>query len=128
MPLLDVTSVLLDPLFAIRFDVIRVSMSVGANGVAVETEERVPNQVGVFVPDGDNGLRRGADATMALRRGTLICRYKLRQVGAAWQADKVVMPDGIEYTVQEIMPFQRYGKGFTEALVTSMNASDPSDE
>lgn len=124
MPMLDVSSVLLDPLFAEPFTVIQRSEAIGDNGRAGETPVSIPNVIGVWLPDRPAGLDRGPDSSMAPRGGSFITTFKLRQLGPGYKADQVQIGN-ILYTVTEVLPFSRFGAGFTEARLSSMNATDP---
>lgn len=124
MPTLDMSAALLDPTIGESFNVIRRDETVGSNGRSVLTPSSIPDpQFGVFIPSGGS-LDRADDSQMMKRVGALITRFKLRGVGEGFQPDQVLLA-GITYTVKEVLPFSRFGPGFTEAVIESMNATDP---
>lgn len=124
MPLLDVSDVLLDPMLADQFDVIRRAEALGTNGRSTLTPTTIPNQVGVVTMASGNDLIRRDDGSMMSRKISVVTPFRLRGPGNGFAPDQISL-GGVIFTVTEILPYNRYGAGFIEALAESMNASDP---
>ncbi len=117
MALIDVSEVLTDPQFTVRFDVYRRDATVNAHGrnqsAAVLFAQK---QVGVSYPDGSQRRENGADSVRAVKQEILITRYPLRQLGPSWQADQVLLK-GIMWNVKEVSGYSQFGSGFKEVLL-----------
>ncbi len=114
MPLLDVSDVLSDPLFADSAVLIRTAVSVDpATGRTVETPTETPISVVVTSDKGQN-LRRTPDA--AISDGSIIVHstFRLAEGGNGVDAD-ILRWNGNEWTVVTTDDYSRYGAGFTVA-------------
>lgn len=124
MPLLDVSSVLLDPDLAEMFTVIRRSESVGSDGRSVITPTTIPNQIGVVTATTPGDLLRRDDGQMMDQKISVVTPFSLRGPGNGFQPDQIIV-GGVTFTVTQVLPFRRFGAGFTEVIASSMNAADP---
>lgn len=121
---LDVSEVLFDPDLADMFDVIRNREVVNDQGRSETQETRYRNIIGVVTSQSPADLLKRDDGQMMPRKCSVVTAFRLRGPGAGFQPDDIVL-EGIRFTVTEILPFSRFGSGFVEATITSMNASNP---
>jgi hypothetical protein len=124
MPDIDVSELLFDPDIADVFDVVRRSEVVGADGRATVSPVRHRCIVGSVQATGDGGLQRRDDGQMMPRSISIVTVFRLRGPAPGFQPDQIIF-DGVTYTVNEIMPMSRFGRGFIEATAISMNAGNP---
>ena len=124
MPLIDMTDVLLDPDLADQFDVVRRAEAISAAGRSVVTPTTIPCQVGVVTMASPSDLVRRDDGQMISRRISIVTQFRLRGPGAGSQPDQVVL-GGATYTVYDVLPYNRFGAGFIEALAECMQAAAP---
>lgn len=124
-PQLDVSSVLLDPMFATSFDVVRRAETVGANGRTALAPTSYPGQVGVVTPADPDKLERGADGQQQTRAINIRTRFALRDASSGTAPDLVTY-DGSQYEVKMVKPW-RYGRGWYTALATSIVTQDPAN-
>lgn len=113
MPLLDVSDVLLDPMFAQVLTVIRRTQNVGENGVVSYTEETL-NPVGVITAGSPEALKRADDAQIAKGMIVVHSTIPLRDPDGGFDADTVVWK-GNRYVVKKSYDWSDYGNGFTAA-------------
>jgi len=121
-PLLDVTEVILDPMFADGFSVLRRQQMVNEHGepftLLTKTFTETDGCVGVISPSADNSMVR-ADAYEAMGNSIqVITKFRLRGISKE-QGDQY-LPDTIlwrscYYVVRTINDFVRYGAGFMVA-------------
>lgn len=128
MPFLDVSSVLLDPQFADTYSVTRREQTVGNDGLVATSNTTVNNIVGVFTMASPNDLERLDDHQRMGRVMSLITQYRLR--GPSLTGSKQWQPDiitflGDTFVVSTVEPYTRYGAGFVQAIITSIDAIDP---
>ncbi|CAD5276683.1 conserved hypothetical protein [Bosea sp. 62] len=112
MPLLDVSDVLSDPLFADAANVTRSVVDVDPQtGRSVKTETTTAISV-VVTSDKGRNLQRNPEA--ALSTGSIIMHsvFRFTEGGAGLDAD-VVTWNGRRYTVVTVDDYSRYGAGFT---------------
>lgn len=121
MPQLDVSEVLFDPDLADTFTVIRQAEAVNDQGRTVLTPTQYPRIVGVVTATSPADLLRRDDGQMMPRKISVVTVFRLRGPAPGFQPDQIVI-DGVTFTITEILPFSRFGRGFVEALATSMNA------
>lgn len=124
MPELDVTEILSDPDLADTFSVVRRTETVGSNGRPTLTEVTTDNVVGVVTPGDPGNLTRTDDSAMASNLITISTTFRLRALGAGFQAD-VILYDGMRYTVKAMKRWQRFGAGWVKVVAESENAADP---
>lgn len=124
MPLIDVSEVLLDPMLASSFSVIRRVETVGSNGRSVAVPTTTDNVIGVVTMQSAGELIRRDDADQITRKISVVTPFRLRSAATGHKPDQIIY-DGITYTVTEILPYHRFGAGFVEAIAVSMNATDP---
>jgi hypothetical protein len=124
MPNLDVSEVLFDPDLADTFDVRRRSEVVGDDGRPSIGERTFPRIVGVITPEPPADLVRRDDGQMTTHKISVVTMFRLRSASEGSQPDQVLY-GGATYTVTTVLPFSRFGKGFTEAIATLMAASAP---
>lgn len=121
MAQLDVSEVLFDPDLADTFTVIRQAESINNQGRSVLTPTEYPNIVGVVTATSPAELLRRDDGQMMPRKISVVTVFRLRGPAPGFQPDQIQI-DGVTFTITEILPFSRFGRGFVEALATSMNA------
>lgn len=124
MPSLDVSEVLLSPEFASRVRVIRRNETIDANGRATSTPTIFDGVVAVITTSPPGNSDNRDDAQMMPRSIKIRTIFRLRGVGPGINPDLVVA-DGITYTVNSILPWTKFGRGFTSATAISSHATDP---
>lgn len=127
MPDLDVSEVLFDPDFADVFTVQRRAEAVNTSGRSQVTVTPFIDIVGVITSTDPSDLERRDDGQMMTRTINVVTAFRLRGPSPGFQPDQIVH-DGVTYTVDKILPFTRFGRGFIEAVATSMNAQTPAAE
>jgi len=113
MPLLDVSDVLLDPMFAQRLHVIRRTQSVGSDGVVAFTET-ILNPVGVITAGSPSNLERAPDAQVSKGTITVHSTIALLDPTSGGDADAILW-HGTQYVVKKSYDYSDYGNGFTMA-------------
>lgn len=115
MPVLDVSFILDDPDFCDNSLVcIRNRQSVGDNGLAVETHERLPFS-GVVTQDSGDKLNRGDAA--AYQSGTIFIATRfMLTAGVRGASADIVHWGGSAYTVVNVKDYSSYGDGHIEAV------------
>lgn len=124
MPDLDVTDLLDDDDLADDFDVVRRDETVDTHGRSVITATNLPGQRGVITYSSPDTLQRRDDAQMTSRVAVVVTTFRLRASGYGFQPDQVLY-DGITWTIKAVSPYTRFGAGFVECIMESMNAADP---
>lgn len=115
MPLLDVSDVLSDPLFADTATVTRTVVTVNPDtGRAIEAPTTTPISV-VVTSDKGRNLQRNPEA--ALSEGSIIVHttFSLTEGGNGVDAD-IIDWNGRKWTVVTVDDYSRYGAGFTCAM------------
>ncbi|MEZ2410544.1 hypothetical protein AB6806_27485 [Bosea sp. RCC_152_1] len=115
MPLLDVSDVLADPLFADTATITRTVVTVDpATGRTIETPTTTPISV-VVTSDKGRNLQRNPEA--ALSEGSIIVHtaFTLTEGGNGVDAD-IIDWNGRKWTVVTVDDYSRYGAGFTCAM------------
>jgi hypothetical protein len=114
MPWLDVSSVLLDPLFCdTTLLCSRQSQSVGTDGLAINTPT-VTAFTGVVTNDKGDNLQRLADGSRVQGSITIHSRFALQDGRSGYDAD-IVTWQGRKYTVTVVQDYSTYGAGFVDA-------------
>jgi galactose-6-phosphate isomerase len=115
MPLLDVTSVLTDPMFVDRSLIsTRQTQVVNDNGLAVNTPVSTPFS-GVVTNNTGDTLRRRADGSRIEGSITIHTRFPLQDGNTGLDAD-LVQWQGRTYTVSNVSDWSRFGRGFVAAI------------
>jgi galactose-6-phosphate isomerase len=97
-----------------RLVCLRMAQTVGSNGIAVNTPIPIPF-IGIVTQVAGNDLRRGSDGEV-ITGSILVCtRLRLLDGKSGFSADVVVWGDTRQYTVVNVLPYSRYGRGFVEA-------------
>jgi hypothetical protein len=117
--------VVLDPLFAEKFSIIRRAETVNAQGRTVITPVTTINNVGVVTMNEDIENIRNAFPEMefATRVISVVTRKKLQAAVTGYQPDLVAWR-GDNYLVQRVSPYPQFGDGFYEAICTSIDLVD----
>lgn len=120
MPLLDVSFVLDDPLFADTIDIDRKTVTIGQNGrsqVTVQTFADVSAVVTQGTGDTLKLLPEGASVNGTIMVHT---RFDLRTAADGVEPDEVVYPagSGKRHIVTITSDYSRYGAGFVKAVCT----------
>ncbi|UNA00773.1 hypothetical protein ZHS_17 [Edwardsiella phage vB_EpM_ZHS] len=140
MPLLDVSFVVEDPMFADTFNLMRRQDAVGANGrTTIITTATLLAVVGTVTQQDPAALMRQDSEQHVPRRIFLASKTAFRPASRSpdgltqYQPDQILWPvnadgtpaDGATlYTVEQVFPYKRYGGGLYECVATSMNAMD----
>ena len=123
MPQLDVSFLLLDPMFSDSFTCTRRAESVDGNGRPVITPTITPNLRGVITQEDPSDLDRADDADRVPRVITLITKVQIQGSSLGYKPDLITW-DGTDYLVTSVKPYSRYGAGFYEVKAESMTATD----
>jgi galactose-6-phosphate isomerase len=111
MALLDITSVLTDPLFVDRSLICtRQAQTVGDDGLAVNTATTIPF-VGAATNNTGDTLRRGASGSRIEGSITIHTRFPL-QDGKDGRDTDLIQWQGRLYTVTNVSDWSNYGRGF----------------
>lgn len=113
MPQLDVSSVLFDPMFADQLTCLRQTETVGTDGMNNPTDARIPFS-GVVTSNAGDVLDVIAEGTRVKGSITVHTVFRLRMSGDGIDADHVLY-NGVEYIVDNINDYSRYGAGFIAA-------------
>jgi hypothetical protein len=129
MPMLDVTDVILDPMFCQMISVTRRQQVTNSNGqVSVVTQSL--NPIGVITINTPNALAQEVDYTLG--KGSIIvhCTIQLYDAvisyGTPYQPD-LINYNGNPYIVTKAYNWSQYGRGFTMSeceLYTMENAGN----
>lgn len=123
MPLLDVSDVLADPLFADTATITRTAVTIDpATGRTVESKTTTPISV-VVTSDKGRNLQRNPDA--ALSEGSIIVHstFTLTEGGNGVDAD-IIDWNSRKWTVVTVDDYSRYGAGFTCAMCRLLDLRD----
>ena len=127
---LDVTDVLLDPLFADTLHVERRKQVVNGKG-RTTTEVTIidPAPVGVVLPQSDAPMVRGPDQQHLPRLLQIHTPFRLRGMGKDPATGDEYQPDQIRwnsdlYVVNTVQDFSRYGSGWGQADCSSIAPQD----
>lgn len=111
MPLLDVSAVLLDPMFLDTSGTFtRNTQTIGAHGRAALTPVTAP-VYGVYTNKDGSLLTRGADGEHIVDSFTLHTQTRLT-AGQTGQTADIVHWQGADYTVERVANYSTYGAGF----------------
>lgn len=121
MPLLDVSWVTVDPMFADSFVVKRRAETVNAYGESTVVATPVATAYGTITAADPQDLQRRDDGATQSRGISVITPYHLRGMAQGYQPD-VITYDGEDYTVTRCEPYHRFGTGFFEATAEIMEA------
>lgn len=124
MAWLDVTSVILDPLFATTVQITRRAETIDGNGRSVIVPTTFADY-GVVTPVSPSSLQRRDDAQLIDRAISFITKTRLWSAAQGYQPDQILF-NGVLYTVNDVQPLTQFGLGFVEVLALSMRAQDPS--
>lgn len=117
MPLMDVTDVIMDIDFLDELQLIRSVQTISQGGMAVNTS-KTTTIYGVVTSESGTSLKRESQGEHIEQTILVITPTRLidgRAInGVAYTADIIVW-DGSQYTVKNVDPYQRYGRGFVQA-------------
>jgi len=114
MPLLDVSDVLLDPMFCEQLNITRRTQTVGSDGRAVITET-ILEPYGVVTAGSVEPLVRDEDYEHAKNNITVHAYgFRLLDPTEGYQPD-IVNFQGKQYVVRKSYNWSQYGVGFTAA-------------
>jgi len=123
MAYLDVSEALTDPMLNDRFDVLRRGETVTDKGRSSTTPMTFPGVVGVVAAAHGNDLDRLDDQQRMARNLTIVTKFRLRGPSPNFQPDQVLWK-GDTFTVIAVDPYPQYGRGFVQAIVSSVDAID----
>jgi galactose-6-phosphate isomerase len=110
---IDVTSVLLDPMFTDRLTCTRNTQTIGDNGLAVNAG-RVTSFIGVVTSDRGYMMQRRAEGTQVSNSILVVTRFNLQDGSTGLDADIVTWQKN-KYTVVNTEDYSHAGKGFIQA-------------
>lgn len=111
-PMLDVSEVLLDPMFAQTLTIIRRAQTVSSGGIASDTDTTL-NPIGVVTMSGNKyGLE--SDSERDQDNITVHTNIPLRGPAVGFEPD-IVYWQGNRYTVSKALDWSQYGAGFYAA-------------
>lgn len=124
MPNLDVSDVILDPMFAELLTIKRRTQVVGTNGRAQRTQTIItPKPAGVVTSEANENLKRmdfGQYRPNTIRVHT---PFRLSGPAPGKEAD-VVTWNGDDYIVVQVDNYSHFGRGFISAACASMSPID----
>jgi hypothetical protein len=123
MPLLDVSSVLLDPDFADRFNVIRREEGVSDKGRRILTLTTLANKYGVVCAASPNDLRRLPDGQTFDRVISVVSKFPFFGACVGYQPD-LIQWRGSSFIVASLDPYPQYGQGFSQVIAVSIDLQD----
>lgn len=121
--MMDMSELLGDVDFCDTFDVIRRPAVNNNFGENVVTPSTIKGVVGVVCATGHNDLNRTPDMQFTPRVFNVVTNFQLRAMWPGGQPDIVVW-NGDQYVVRSIRPYPRFGAGFVQAAIESMDAVD----
>jgi hypothetical protein len=122
MPLLDISSVLTDPLFVDRTLIcVREKQSVGEDGIAVNKPSSIP-LTGIVTANSGNSLFRQPDGSHIESTITIHTRFRLED-GKTGRAAHLIKWCGKQYTVINVTDYSTYGRGFVQATAQLIELS-----
>lgn len=123
MPFLDVSNVVLDPMFASAVSVLRRREVVTTKGRVTVSTTTFPRVVGVLTMASPNDLKRLDDQQRTLRTISFVTKFPLRATAKGYQPD-LIQWFGDNFIVQLLEPYPRFGAGFYQAIATSIDSQD----
>ena len=129
MPYLDVSYSILNPMLADKFSVLRRQEVVDTHGRStVPFPEWFTGTVGVVTAASPNDLKRHPEVDFTQRTLSVITRFRLFG-SAATVAQQSFKPDlvylgGDFFIVRTVDPYPRFGAGFVQTLVESIDPQD----
>lgn len=123
-PMLDVSFILNDPMFADTFDVYRRAEVVGTDGRVRSDPLLIPNVRGVVTQEDPSDLAITPDSQSVPRVIEINSSFKFREATQGFQPDRVKW-NGAMYLVKKIYPYSRYGAGHSRVTLESTVALDP---
>jgi hypothetical protein len=124
MPDLDVSFMTTDPMLADTFTVVRRNDVVDQRGrTTPTTTATTPNVVGVVTQQDPADLMRRDDGQMVPRLIFIATMFQVRGASTGLQPDQILW-NGTTYTVLQVYPYSRFGRGTYEVVAEAMNATD----
>jgi galactose-6-phosphate isomerase len=117
MALLDVSDILTDPDFVEKNLLCqRNAQTVGQDGIAVITPTITPF-FGVVTNASGMDLRRTAEGEIIYGSIFIATRFQLIDGKTGFTADIIQRgPGGLTYTVRNVAPYAKFGRGFVQAI------------
>jgi len=123
MPNLDVSHVLSDPMLSDCFTVKRNGETIDSKGRSTTTVTNLGQKRGVITQQDPATLMRRDDGQMAPRNIFIATTFALRGVSTGNQPDTIDWNNST-YTVKEVLPYSRYGRGTYEVVAEAMTATN----
>lgn len=130
MPFLDVSDVLLDPMFCEELTIYRRLQAVSNKGRASTTDTLVsPKPYGVVLPVDAGDLERAPDDQYGPKVLEIHSPFRFRSASTNAAGSQQYQPDRITwnggtYLCLKVHDFSRYGAGFTQADFASCDPID----
>ena len=129
MPFIDPSIMLLDPQFTDKFAVVQRVQNINNYGEVSTTNSTTHNVLGVVTPTNPAELKRYDDKQFGSRTLWIATRFRLNDAAQSLkttpptqrQPDQILW-NGDTFTVVLVMPWTRYGPGWTRVLVTSIDS------
>lgn len=115
MPLLDVTDVLYDPMFATSITVLRTTEGIDSNGRGYKGPEVSTTVVAVVIPQSGAVLQRLAEGSNISESITVYTEFRLSASVDGQSADEILW-NGRRYVVKNVSDYSQYGRGFMSAV------------
>ena len=122
-PFLDVSDALLDPMLADSFTVNRRTEFIDTHGRAQVTSNVIENVIGVVCAANPNDLERLPEDQRMGRHISIVTKFRLQGPSPSFQPDTVVWNDDI-FIIKNVEIYNRFGKGFIQAIAGSMDFVD----
>lgn len=126
-PFIDVSMLLVDPMFAGSFSVVQRIQNTNDFGETNISTVQTDGVVGVITPTDSAELRRHPEVEWGERTITIYTQARLNMVaqgspsGAQRQPD-LVLWRGDRFIVKKLYPWTDYGPGWVKVLATSIDA------
>jgi hypothetical protein len=114
MPLIDVSFLLSDPDFASLIAIVRITETVGNDGMAVRAESLVQGVLAVVQPAAGTQLMIRADGTIVADMIHVFCQTRIKAENDTQPAD-IVVYGGHRYVVRSADDWSEYGHGYYRA-------------
>lgn len=123
MPLLDVSLVLVDPMLADNFDVLRRKQLLSSKGNVSTLDTLIRDRIGVICAASSSDLRRFDDLDLTERHLSIVTSYRLRATSPGYKPD-LIRWCGDWFIVKTVEPYPRYGKGQLQVIAGSIDPQD----
>jgi len=122
---IDIASqVVLDPLLADTFTVVRRTETRDTHGRSVKGDQRFIGVVGVVTAISPNNLDRHEGYQVQGRAISIVTQFRIQGESSGFQPD-IVLWRGSQFVVKAIDLYPQFGAGFVQVEAVSMDHTDP---